>query len=330
MLERRDHENLSVIIPVFNAENYVAEAVESALAQPETGEVVLAEDNSPDNSLYVCRELADKHEIVNLYQHPDKQNHGAGSTRNLGIDKAQFDLISFLDADDYFLPNRFKKAIEILSSNDSIDGVYEAIEARFENSEQEKAWEEHKRDKITTLNAFIPPDKLFENLVHGYYGYFHGDGLVVKKKLFEKTGYFNKELYVSQDTHMWLRLAAMGKLAAGSIDKPVAVRRVHDANRITNVPKDKFQKIRERLWKLLAEWAAEVGLGTNKTALIHYRLLFHKAFEANFERNSYNNLLSLIKSLIVFSFKNNLKLSLHIWYHFFRHIIKLTFYKKGK
>ena len=49
---------VSVIIPVYNAAPFVRQAVESALAQPETAEVVLVEDNSPDNSLEICQQLA--------------------------------------------------------------------------------------------------------------------------------------------------------------------------------------------------------------------------------------------------------------------------------
>ena len=62
--------NISVIIPVYNAAKFVEEAVESALAQPETSEVILVEDGSPDNSFEVCRALTEKYPKVTLMQHP--------------------------------------------------------------------------------------------------------------------------------------------------------------------------------------------------------------------------------------------------------------------
>ena len=96
---------ISVIIPVYNAGKYVKSAVESALMQDETKGVILVEDGSPDNSLQVCRELAEKHEAVTLYRHPDHQNHGAGESRNFGIEKAACDYIAFLDADDLWKPD---------------------------------------------------------------------------------------------------------------------------------------------------------------------------------------------------------------------------------
>ncbi|WP_251040557.1 glycosyltransferase family 2 protein [Chryseobacterium sp. ISL-6] len=104
---------ISVIIPVYNAEKYVSNAIESALQFEEVHEVILIEDNSPDNALEVCKKMSEKYEKVKLYQHPDKRNHGAGASRNLGIEKSSGEFIAFLDADDYFLPNRFDAEKEL-------------------------------------------------------------------------------------------------------------------------------------------------------------------------------------------------------------------------
>ncbi|PMB23704.1 glycosyl transferase family 2, partial [Fischerella thermalis CCMEE 5198] len=58
---------ISVIIPVYNAEKYVRQAVESALSQPEVGEVILIEDASSDKSFKVCQELAHEYSLVKLF-----------------------------------------------------------------------------------------------------------------------------------------------------------------------------------------------------------------------------------------------------------------------
>src|SRR5690349_17274444 len=93
---------VSVVIPVYNAEKYIRKAVESALMQPEVGEVIAVEDKSPDNSLHLLTEWAKTEPRLKVYQHPDKQNHGAGVSRNQGILNSKFDYIAFLDADDYY------------------------------------------------------------------------------------------------------------------------------------------------------------------------------------------------------------------------------------
>ncbi|GAF72464.1 unnamed protein product, partial [marine sediment metagenome] len=99
--------DVSVIIPVYNAERFVREAVESALAQEETAEIILVEDGSPDNCWDICQLLAVQHAKITAIRHADRKNHGAGASRNLGIRNSHCEYVAFLDADDLYLPNRF-------------------------------------------------------------------------------------------------------------------------------------------------------------------------------------------------------------------------------
>ena len=122
---------ISVIIPVYNAENFVTSAVESALNQPETGEIILIEDGSPDKCLLVCRELEKKYPKVKLIQHENGKNKGAAESRNLGILHSKYEYIAFLDADDIYLPNRFCIAKKKFSLDPSVDAVLEAVVLNF-------------------------------------------------------------------------------------------------------------------------------------------------------------------------------------------------------
>ena len=74
---------ISVIIPVYNAAKYITQAVESALSQPETAEVLLIEDGSPDNSLEVCQDLEKKYSKVKLLRHPDGENRYPRDARQI-------------------------------------------------------------------------------------------------------------------------------------------------------------------------------------------------------------------------------------------------------
>ena len=118
------HNNsISIVIPFYNAREFVTQSVQSALEQPETGEVLLIEDDSPDGGLEVCQGLANKYTKVRLMRHPDKCNHGAAASRNLGIKNTNLPFIAFLDADDYYLPGRFTKTKERFNADFSVDGV---------------------------------------------------------------------------------------------------------------------------------------------------------------------------------------------------------------
>ncbi|MFZ4930751.1 glycosyltransferase family 2 protein [Chryseobacterium sp. Mn2064] len=250
---------ISVIMPVYNAEKYVTQAVESALQFEDVYEVVLVEDKSPDNALEVCRELAAKYDRVKLYQHPDKANHGAGATRNLGIEKAEGDFIAFLDADDYYLPNRFDAERELFKNKD-VDGVYGAIGVHYYS---EKAKEQYYRvfgDRLTTVYKKHPPKDVFPGQLNmrGTFGLFSIDALTIRKSSLKRMEYFFKtHLKLHQDTEFLFRLSYYLNLYPGILDSAVAVRGVHENNRITKVDAREIKPASTRvvLWKEVNSWA---------------------------------------------------------------------------
>lgn len=267
---------ITVIIPAYKAEKYLQESVESALSQPETGEVILVEDASPDRTLEICQALDRQYSKVRLLRHDDEKNHGAGASRNLGINNARYNFISFLDADDFYLPGRFDSANKLLKESPDNDGVYEAIGTYFQNKESEEKWWSMRGKEgfclkgeqvLTTIKESIPPDKLFKLFTTQNIGWFHGNGLVVRKSIFQRTGLFNEELELSQDIDMWTRMMAIGTLRHGKLDIPVAMRRVHGYNRIL-VSKEKVDYYNLLSWKSLLDWGYKNHIDTSKLELI--------------------------------------------------------------
>ncbi len=99
---------ISVIVPVYNAEQYLCECIESILNQTLTDiELILVDDGSPDNSGAICDEYAKKDIRVKVFH---QENRGVSAARNLGIDNAQGKYITFVDSDDYIMPY----ALEVL------------------------------------------------------------------------------------------------------------------------------------------------------------------------------------------------------------------------
>jgi glycosyltransferase involved in cell wall biosynthesis len=258
---------ISVIIPVYNAEEYVRQAVESAIAQPETGEVILIEDASPDNSLQVCQELVKEYSIVRLICHSDGKNHGAAASRNLGIKNSTFEYIALLDADDFYLPKRFQVAKELLESHPDVDGVYEAAGTYFHDEKAKEGWFWRNKPILTTVTETIDPNFLFESLLTRQVGYFHADGLLVRKKIFDQTGYFDEHFELRDDTVMWFKMAALSKLVPGRLAEPVSMRRVHSKNRIS-VSQEKFSYEGVLLWKTLLDWGSKNELNSQELNLL--------------------------------------------------------------
>ncbi|MCK5346205.1 MAG: glycosyltransferase family 2 protein [Candidatus Heimdallarchaeota archaeon] len=297
------HPFVSVIIPVYNARKYVEQAVESALQQPETGEVLLVEDGSKDNSLEICKILEQKFPIVKLLTHNDNINRGAGASRNLGIKHSIFDYIAFLDADDYYLENRFTIERLLFQEDRSIDGVYGCTGIYYESEKLCEEWICKRGFEITTIKQEVPPEHLFRSILFGLDGWFHTDAITVKKRLFEKTGHFDENLLLHQDTAMWIKMAAVGKLASGEISKPIAIRRVHAGNRITKIDVSDF-KSRNLLFFELEKWSKK-NINKTKQLLVGYIIWRNKLFKYN--TRSKNQRTSKIKKLsenIIFILSN--------------------------
>jgi glycosyltransferase involved in cell wall biosynthesis len=268
---------ISVIIPIYNAEKYMRRAVESALDQSETAEVLLIEDASPDNALKVCRELQREHKRVKLFQHADRQNHGAGASRNLGIKSARFEYIAFLDADDFYLKDRFSKVKALFTKYPDIEGVYEPVGFEFLSDAGRLKWQVKGFKKQMHMVEDAGPNDLFEALVEDGKGTIHLNGLTVKKDIFKKCGYFSENLKVHQDTALIVQMSVCGKLIPGQMEGPVAVRTFHDDNRILNQKDERFDKY--LYWRTLFNWALENGLSKRRLKILFNRYI-HSVFSS--------------------------------------------------
>lgn len=272
---------ISVIVPVYNAEKYVSQAVESALQFEEVFEIILIEDKSPDNALKICQELAQKHEKVKLFQHPDQENHGAGASRNLGLEKANGDFIAFLDADDYYLPNRFDAEKEMFK-NPEVEGVYGAIGVQYYSEKAKEQYYNQYQDRLTTVYEKHHPKDVFPGQIHmrGTFGQFTLDALTIRKTSLQKMkDFFKTNLRLHQDSEFLFRLSYYLDLYPGILDQAVAMRGVHENNRITKVNSGKINPATTRvlLWNELNNWAKnEETLPENVKTHINR---MHRSFE---------------------------------------------------
>lgn len=314
---------ISVIIPVYNAEKFLKRAIESVLIQPEADEIILIEDCSPDNSLNICLEYSNKYpERIKLYQHPDKENHGAGGTRNLGIRMAKNNLIAFLDADDFYLSDRFKETVEILKNNPDLDGVYGSLGVHFESKQAEEKYQKIDFPKITTVRGNVDSQSLFRVLLKNKQGHIHLNTLTVKRELIEKCGYFKPEFKQGQDMHLILKLAAVGRLARQSIENPIALRGVHENNRIY-IKKGAWFYHRFIIPDIL-EWGRDFHkIDINKNYLIKKHIIYVKSYTKSMHKYFWR--FHYIRNLITENkkFKNNKILLKEIIFTIFNIVIPI-------
>ena len=235
---------VAVIIPVYNAEKFIEQAVHSALIQKEVVQVILVEDGSSDDSLKVCRTLQKSSPKVDLLQHPDGQNHGAGASRNLGLLRAQAPFISFLDADDYYLENRFATNQKIFAEFPDADGLYGAARVHFSSLAARKQFAEYGGEPLLiTMKPGIPPADLFYRLLQGRSGFFHLSSLILKRdSLSKKKISFDESMEIAQDVDFMFQLAARCTLYHSQMETPAIIRRIHENNRIFDRSKELFYR----------------------------------------------------------------------------------------
>ena len=96
---------ISVIVPVYNVEEYVEKCVLSIINQTYKNlEIILVDDGSTDNSGKICDEIAIKDNRIKVIH---KKNGGLSDARNVGIDIAKGDYLGFVDSDDYIDPDMY-------------------------------------------------------------------------------------------------------------------------------------------------------------------------------------------------------------------------------
>jgi glycosyltransferase involved in cell wall biosynthesis len=137
-MENKNKALVSIIVPVYNAENFLDKCVGSILAQTYSNwELILINDGSKDNSGKICDDYAAKDNRIKLIH---KQNSGVSDTRNVGIASSQGDNICFVDADDWLKP----KFLEHLMQFSHIDYVMAGYETSPEHSKcilEEKSYD---------------------------------------------------------------------------------------------------------------------------------------------------------------------------------------------
>ena len=107
---------ISIIVPVYGVEKYLRQCVESVLAQTYScWELILVDDGSTDGSTLICDEYAAADQRITVVH---QENGGLSFARNSGLARAKGCMVTFLDADDIWLPNKLEQQIQFIENND--------------------------------------------------------------------------------------------------------------------------------------------------------------------------------------------------------------------
>ncbi len=196
---------ISVIIPVYNGDRYLKEAIESVLAQDyEPLEIIIIDDGSTDNSANIAQSFGKK---INYYY---QENGGHGSAINYGLEVAKGDYLAFLDSDDIWSENKLTLQMKVMLNEPEIDILLGMVKQFFSPE----------LDQETKAKIYCEP-----NLMKGYvFG-----TMIIKRDAFLRVGKLNQNYTIGSFID-WFFNASESKINIKILPELVLYRRLHTTN----------------------------------------------------------------------------------------------------
>lgn len=205
---------VSIVIPAYNASNYLAEAIDSALAQTYKNiEIIVVNDGSKDDgaTAKVALSYGDK------IRYFEKENGGSSSAMNLGIRMMTGDWFSWLSHDDLYYPNKIFEELKYINSlninfedADELQSHLVFASADLIN-ESGKIIKKFSKKEIAKASAKINAvDGNIRLIAEPIQSGFHGCSCLIHKKAFEKIGLFDENLRLLNDMDLWFRFYSKG------------------------------------------------------------------------------------------------------------------------
>lgn len=183
---------VSVILPVYNSEEFIKETIKSALSQIyKDFEIIVVNDGSTDKSEEIIKSFSDKR-ITCVYQ----ENQGRSKARNKGISLAKGKYIAFLDSDDIWLSKHLEVGVGILEARPEVCVVYSDITYIGDDGKplfRDSSWKGRRYSGTP-----------FGNLVKR--GFIPFSTSIIKRETLMEIGLFDSEMEPSEDWDLWLRL----------------------------------------------------------------------------------------------------------------------------
>lgn len=196
---------ISAIMAAYNAEPYLAQALDSVLAQTlPADEIIVVDDGSTDRTAEVLRAYAGRIRIIR--QH----NRGPAHAFNAGIAAASGDALAFLDADDLWLPNKLEIQSEALSAEQGLEAVFGHV--------QQFASPDLAAETASTYAVPSVPQPGISKIA-----------LLIRRRAFERIGSFDQKYSVIDFVEWYARAQTLG-LRSRMLSQVVALRRQHPGN----------------------------------------------------------------------------------------------------
>ena len=208
---------VSIIIPTYNRANFLPRTIKSVLNQTfQDFELIIVDDCSTDNTQEVVKEFQKKDDRIR-YIRLDKNSGAPAHPRNVGIQNARGNFISFLDSDDECFPEKLEKQLELFEKGPA-DLGFVGCNALMVEEKNGKILKEIKLPSFLKRNTF---EKLLEHC-------FMNISVLIKSRVLDNVGLFDENLKFAEDWDMWIRISY--KYNFDFVLKPLLKRYIHGGN----------------------------------------------------------------------------------------------------
>lgn len=262
-------------MPSFNADAYIAGAIESVLAQTfKDHELIIVDDGSNDDTRRVVESYAQGYPQQVIYIH--QENKGCAGARNTGVRAAKGEYIAILDADDQWLPERLAEGLKVIEADPRI-GLVHAKSMRISNEGKELGVV--KRD-VKLLSEH--DDNMFERIFLRQVN-ISCPTVLLRKKCFDELGLFDENLsrLGCEDREMWLRVAQRCRVVY--IDQVLAFYRL--SNTSMSKASEKMFKAHTYVIEKFAQQGAAKALKDKAYAVVYRNRGDESLLIGDFERS---------------------------------------------
>ena len=230
-----------MIIPAYNCELYIDDAVKSVMAQTESNiEIIVVDDGSTDNTQAILVSLASKDVRIKTCK---QINSGRPSiARNTGLKEAKGKFICFLDGDDLYHPRKIEKSLEVLNNHPEIDVVFHDVKilandgTEVEGTYLKKAGFQQKAyDYLEDMGrqVYITYPEFYNFMSTTITGIHTSSIMIRKERLDLENTWFPEDMLIGEDIDLWFRLVKGSRV--GYIDEPLSCYRLHNYNITKNI-----------------------------------------------------------------------------------------------
>ena len=236
-----DVPTLSVLMPVYNAEQYIKAAVDSILNQTFSDfEFIIINDGSTDGSLTLLQDYAEKDDRIRLIS---RENKGLVETLNEGLRLAKAPLIARMDADDISMPNRFEKQVDYLSKNLNCLLLGSRVKIIDEDD-----------DELCEMGDYYSSEELDAGLLAGKGQLIYHPSIIVRKSVVDLLGGYRDTYPQVEDLDLFLRISEVGEIQ--NLREPLLKYREH----LTKIGHTAQLKQQKQIHQLLLEAVERRGL----------------------------------------------------------------------